>query len=44
MGREARASYEERLNPEANLAALTALYDRAAALRAAARHDRPQRQ
>ena len=36
MGREARASYEERLTPEANLAALTALYDRAAALRSAA--------
>ena len=37
MGREARAYYEERLTPEASLARLVALYERAAALRAAAK-------
>jgi glycosyltransferase involved in cell wall biosynthesis len=37
MGREARAYFEERLTPEASLARLVALYERAAALRAAAK-------
>jgi len=36
MGREARAVYEDRLTPEASLARLVALYERAAALRAEA--------
>jgi len=34
MGREARAHYEDRLTPEASLAGLTALYERAVAFRA----------
>jgi glycosyltransferase involved in cell wall biosynthesis len=36
MGREARSYYEERLTPAASTAALVALYERAAALRAPA--------
>jgi hypothetical protein len=34
MGREARVYYEDRLTPQASLARLVALYERAAALRA----------
>jgi glycosyltransferase involved in cell wall biosynthesis len=37
MGREARAYYEDRLTPDASLARLVSLYERAAALHAEAK-------
>lgn len=43
MGREARACYEERLTPEASVARLVAVYERAASLRAQANPGAPRR-